>query len=68
MGDAQGEVAITQAGPAETAPGDVNKMASGVAPDTEPVPVVPMLSAVALLLGVTLVALRYVGRRVVARA
>ena len=43
-------------------------MASGVAPETEPVPVVPMLSAVALLLGVTLAGLRYAGRRLVARA
>ena len=40
----------------------------GVTPETEPLPVVPMLSAVALLIGVTLVALRYAGRRAVSRA
>ena len=66
--DAQGEVAITQAGPGATVAGDVDKMATGVAPTAEPVPVVPMLSAVALLLGITLAGLRFAGRRVVARA
>ncbi len=65
-GDVQGEVRITEAGPAQTAP--VDEMASGVVPETKPVPLVPMLSAIALLLGVTLAGLRYVGRRAVARA
>ena len=68
VGDAQGEVAITEAGPGPTADVEADKMASGVAPETEPVPVVPMLSAVALLVGVTLVALRFAGRRAVSRA
>ena len=68
MGDAQGEVAITEAGPGPTGDVEADKMVSGVAPETEPVPVVPMLSAVALLIGVTLVALRYAGRRAVSRA
>ena len=72
-GDAQGEVGVTQGGPPEAGPGattttDVNKTASGGAPATEPVPMLPMLSAVALLVGVALVGLRYVGRRVVLRA
>ena len=65
-GDTQGEVPVLEAGPVETIPAD--KTVSGVAPETEPVPVVPMLSAVALLIGVTLVALRYAGRRAVSRA
>jgi hypothetical protein len=64
--DAQGQVPVLEAGPAETAP--VDKMASGVAPDTEPVPVLPVLSALALLVGLTLAGLRFAGRRVVARA
>ena len=68
VGDAEGEVAITQAGPGPTAAVEADKVASGVTPETEPVPVVPMLSAVALLIGVTLVALRYAGRRAVSRA
>ena len=66
-GDAQGEVPALEAGPGATAAVDVDKQASGVAPETEPVPVVPMLSAVALLLGVSLVGLRFAGRRMVAR-
>lgn len=68
VGDAQGEVGITQAGPGPTTAVEVDKMASGVTQETEPVPVVPMLSAIALLIGVTLVALRYAGRRAVSRA
>ena len=56
-------MAITEAGPGATAAVDVDKMAPGVAPTAEPVPVVPMLSAVALLLGVTLAGLRFAGRR-----
>ena len=67
VGDAQGEVAITEAGPGPTADVEADKTASGVAPETEPVPVVPMLSAIALLIGVTLVALRYAGRRAVSQ-
>jgi hypothetical protein len=66
VGDAQGEVPVLEAGPAESIP--VDKIASGVAPETEPVPVLPILSAVALLLGVTLAGLRFAGRRLVARA
>jgi hypothetical protein len=65
-GDVQGDVTVTEAGPAQTAP--VDKMATGMTPEAEPVPVVPMLSAVALLLGVTLAGLRFAGRRLVARA
>ena len=65
-GDAQGEVTITEAGPVETAATD--KLAPGVAPATEPLPMLPMLSAVALLAGVTLAGLRYAGRRLVTRA
>ena len=68
VGDAQGEVAITQAGPGPTTAVEVDKVAPGVTQETEPVPVIPMLSAVALLIGVTLVALRYAGRRAVSRA
>jgi hypothetical protein len=67
VGDAQGEVAITEAGPGPTTDVEADKMASGVTLETEPVPVVPMLSAVALLLGVTLVALRFASRRAVSR-
>ena len=67
-GDAQGEVAITEAGPGPTGDAEVDKMVSDAALETEPVPVVPMLSAVALLIGVTLVALRYAGRRAASQA
>ena len=66
-GDAQGEVPVLEAGPGATGAVEVDKMASGVAPETEPVPVIPMLSAIALLLGVTMAGLRFAGRRLVAR-
>ncbi len=65
-GDVQGEVPVLEAGPSETAP--VDSKAVGAVPATEPVPLLPMLSAVALLLGVTLAALRFAGRRAVTRA
>ncbi len=57
-----------EAGPGPTGDAEVDKTVSGAALETEPVPVVPMLSAVALLIGVTLVALRYAGRRAASQA
>jgi hypothetical protein len=67
-GDLQGAGTITEAGPVETAAEDVDKMASGVTAETEPAPVLPVLSVIALLVGVTLAGLRFAGRHLVARA